>query len=116
MDAGEIKVGHGRVCFELCSDGSVLVGVSGTTTYVPLTAEERETLIQFLSGETKPAPAHHSAQPGEVWDLDSTQGKTYRVVAVAPEEGEDPTTLIQPSTGDWFSVDDPLFTGGVRIL
>lgn len=91
---------------------------TGTVTVdgVVLVPDRVAELIAFLTGAEEPL-AHHSAQPGEVWDLDSTQGVTYRVVAVYDDDVSDEVPIfIQPSTGTWFSLDDPLFTGGERVL
>lgn len=87
---------------------------------VAISSLEEDAIRQFFENQdSQPVetPAHHSARPGEVWDLDSTQGVTYRVVAVYDDDVSDEVPIfIQPSTGTWFSLDDPLFTGGERVL
>lgn len=48
-----------------------------------------------------------------MWDLDSTQGQAYRVMAVTDDDEEEPMFIT--SAGEYYNLTDPVFTGGVKV-
>ena len=77
-----------------------------------LGADEVEALREFFAYQDTQKP-HHLAQVGEVWDLDSTQGQAYRVMAVTDDDEEEPMFIT--SAGEYYNLTDPVFTGGVKV-
>lgn len=78
--------------------------------YNPLNEGDLLALREFFAYQDTVKP-HHSAQVGEVWDLDSTQGTTVRVLTV--DDGGD--VLFVAHDLNYYDLTDPVFTGGVKV-
>ena len=87
-------------------------GVNSLQGYEHLSEVDLLALREFFAYQDGNKP-HHSAKPGEVWDLDSTQGQTYRVMVVTDDDDEEPMFIT--STGGYYNLTDPVFTGGVKV-
>lgn len=110
--------------FTASNDSRISVSPSGTLRiydeygsntlrgYEHLSVADILALREFFAYQDGNKP-HHSAQVGEVWDLDSTQGQTYRGMVVKHEDDEVPTFVTAEL--DYYELTDPVFTGGVKV-
>ena len=87
-----------------------LFGVNTLQGYEYLSKADLLALREFFAYQDTVKP-HHSAKAGEVWDLDSTQGTTVRVLTV-DDEGD---VLFVARDMNYYDLTDPVFTGGVKV-
>lgn len=87
------------------------VGTYNFSPYSKVSIGLRE-YFDYLDNYVEPKP-WLEAKPGEVWDMETTQGEDYRVAVVLAFDGEQ---FVRLSTGIYYDLDDPIFTGGEKVF
>lgn len=90
---------------------SIWDGIYNFSPYSQVSIGLRE-YFDYLDNYVEPKP-WLDAEPGEVWDMETTQGEDYRVAVVLTSDGEQ---FVRLTTGIHYDLDDPIFTGGEKVF